>query len=60
MIKTNLLVLTLLIATAVYSLPYAQQLALVNSLQVGRLEDPNLWTCVGCDETNKPIHSYVI
>lgn len=43
-----------------FSIPYHQQLALLNSLEVGRNEDPMDWTCVGCDETNKPIHSYVI
>jgi hypothetical protein len=42
------------------SIPYDQQLALVNSLQVGRDEDPTVWSCVGCDEDNKPLQSYVI
>ena len=42
------------------SIPYHQQLALVNSLEVGRDEDPNDWTCVGCDESNKPINTYII
>ena len=41
-------------------LPFKHQIALVNSLEVGRLEDPMAWTCVGCDEDNKPIQSYVI
>jgi hypothetical protein len=41
-------------------LPFKHQISLVNSLQVGRLEDPMDWTCVGCDEDNKPIQSYVI
>jgi hypothetical protein len=42
------------------SIPYHQQIALLSSLEVGRNEDPMAWTCVGCDDTNKPIHSYVI
>lgn len=42
------------------SIPYQQQIALVNSLQVGREQDPNNWSCVGCDETNKPLYTYVI
>jgi hypothetical protein len=41
-------VLALCLALAC-SIPYPQQIALLNSLEVGRLEDPMLWTCVGCD-----------
>lgn len=41
-------------------LPFKHQIALVNSLEVGRLEDPMGWTCVGCDDDNKPIYSIVI
>lgn len=53
-------VLLALLVCFTNSLPFKQQIALVNSLEVGRLEDPMDWTCVGCDESNKPIHSYVI
>lgn len=42
------------------SLPYDQQIALVNSVEVGRDEDPMTWDCKGCDESNVPIHSYII
>jgi hypothetical protein len=59
MMKQFLLVIGLFICLSL-SIPYHQQLALVNSLQVGREEDPNVWSCVGCDEDNKPLHSYVI
>lgn len=53
-----------LLLTAIFclsaTLPFREQISLLNSLQVGRLEDPNDWTCVGCEDWNKPIHSYVI
>jgi hypothetical protein len=55
----NITVVALLLCLCC-SIPYQQQIALVNSLEVGRNEDPMDWNCVGCDETNKPIHSYVI
>jgi hypothetical protein len=42
------------------AVPYHHQLALVNSLQVGRDEDPIEWTCVGCDEDNKPLRTFII
>lgn len=55
----KIVVLSVLVFLAL-SLPYRDQLALVNSLQVGRDEEPIDWTCVGCDESNKPIHTEVI
>ncbi len=42
------------------ALPEKAQKALANSLEVGRNEDPNTWTCVGCDDRNKPLHTYII
>lgn len=54
------LILVLAFACIALSLPFREQIALVNSLEVGRIEDPMAWTCVGCDESNIPIHSYVI
>lgn len=42
------------------ALPWKSQIALVNSLEVGRDEDPLTWGCVGCDESNKPLTSYII
>lgn len=50
----------LLLLALTLQLPFKHQIALVNSLEVGRLEDPMSWTCVGCDDDTKPIHSYVI
>ena len=56
----QLYILVGLLSVLAFSIPYSQQLALVNSLEVGRDEDPNEWTCVGCDESNKPINTYII
>lgn len=42
------------------ALPFKQKIALHNSLQVGRAEDPNQWGCTGCTEETKPIRSHVI
>jgi hypothetical protein len=56
---TGITVLALLLALAC-SLPFPQQIALLNSLEVGREEAPLTWSCVGCDEQTKPIFSYVI
>lgn len=47
----------LLLATAI---PWRDQIALLNALEVGRNEDPNAWTCFGCDENTKPLSSIVI
>lgn len=59
MMKYSILILLSLIAFTL-ALPYKHQLALVNSLEVGRNEDPMVWACTGCDEDNKPLNSYVI
>ena len=59
MMKSNLLLLLALVPLT-FALPFKHQLALVNSLEVGREEDPMTWSCVGCDEDNKPLNSYVI
>lgn len=50
--------LTLFVLTT--SIPYRDQIALLNSLEVGRNEDPMVWECYGCDTKTKPISSYVI
>lgn len=57
--RSALLILAALVCLTM-QLPYKHQLALVNSLEVGREEDPNIWSCVGCEEDNKPIHSWVV
>jgi hypothetical protein len=59
MMRPSVLLFSALLCLAL-ALPFREQIALTNSLEVGRIEDPMAWTCVGCDETNKPIHSYVI
>jgi hypothetical protein len=56
----QLYILVGLLTVLTVSIPYHQQLALVNSLEVGRNEDPNDWTCIGCDESNLPINTYII
>lgn len=33
----------------VSSIPYRDQIALLNSLEVGRKEEPEVWQCFGCD-----------
>jgi hypothetical protein len=33
---------------AIFTIPFAEQRALVNSLQVGRKSEPSTWDCVGC------------
>lgn len=47
--KTALFIILALLAIQASSIPWKQQIALVNSLQVGREEDPMTWSCVGCD-----------
>ena len=58
--KGTMLIVVLALFALAISLPYNQQLALVNSLQVGRDDDPTEWTCVGCDDTNKPLTTFII
>jgi len=55
----NALLLVGLIAVA-SAIPWKAQIALANSLEVGRDEDPNTWECVGCDASNQPLHTYII
>ena len=52
------IVLVLLVST--YSIPFKEQIALVNGLEVGRDEEPMVWKCEGCDEKNRPITSKII
>jgi hypothetical protein len=52
-----LLVFIVLIVQA-SSLPLGDQLALANSLQVGRAGDPNAWNCYACSNANRPLISY--
>lgn len=56
----KLLLVVAMVVMTVFTLPYKDQLALVNSLEVGRDEDPTAWTCVGCDDSNRPIRTQVI
>ena len=60
MMRSTIIVVLATIFSLTLAIPFKEQIALVNSLEVGRLEDPMAWTCVGCDENNKPIQSYVI
>ena len=58
--KTTLALL--LLAYLTVALPYEDQMALANSLIVGRDDQSDLvnWVCKVCDSSNKPIHSHVI
>jgi hypothetical protein len=56
----KVLILFATLALLAVSLPFAHQIALENSLQVGRNEDPMVWSCAGCEEANKPISSHVV
>lgn len=55
-----LLLLSLLYLAA--ALPYEDQMALANSLIVGRDDQSDLyeWTCKACDASNKPIHAHIV
>lgn len=57
--KTFLLLLCVYLAA---SLPYEDQMALSNSLIVGRddLSDLYSWTCKVCDPSNKPLHAHIV
>lgn len=55
----------LILLLAVYlvaSLPYEDQMALTNSLIVGRDDQSDLysWTCKVCDSSNKPMHAHIV
>lgn len=47
--KTELCLILAVLVLQTVSIPYKEQIALLNSLQVGRNEDPSVWSCVGCD-----------
>ncbi len=60
MMKTTLVfLLALYLATA---LPYEDQMALANSLIVGRDDQSDLyeWVCKACEPSNKPLHAHII
>lgn len=59
MLSTHCFLLALFVSSAL-GLPYKHQVALVNSLEVGRDEDPMTWECTGCSEENRPIKSHII
>jgi hypothetical protein len=58
--RTFSCLLIALLALQVATIPFKQQIALLNSLEVGRDEDPMTWSCIGCDASNKPLRSHVI
>ena len=58
--KLNYIVLLSALVAATVALPWSDQIALVNSLEVGRNEDPTVWACTGCDENNKPLTTKII
>ena len=49
LMKTELCLILAVLVLQTASIPYKEQIALLNSLQVGRNEDPSVWSCVGCD-----------
>lgn len=57
--KAVIVLLVIYVATAI---PYEDQMALANSLIVGREDQSDLfeWTCKVCDASNKPIHAHII
>ena len=42
-----------LLALQAFAIPFKQQIALLNSLQTGKNEDPMTWNCNGCDAATK-------
>jgi len=58
----SIIVFTLTLLHLAVTLPYEDQMALANSLLVGRddLSDLYEWNCKVCDNSNKPIHSHVV
>lgn len=44
------------------TLPYKDQMALTNSLIVGRDDQSDLieWTCKVCESSNRPLHAHII
>ena len=45
----KIIIFLAVLLTLAACLPWRDQIALVNSLQVGRDEDPMVWGCTGCD-----------
>ena len=58
--RTIALLVLATLACFTLSLPFAHKIALLNSLEVGRNEEPLAWTCAGCDEDTKPNLSHVV
>ena len=58
--KYTVIILFACLALSCMSIPFKSQIALVNSLEVGREEEPMVWACYGCDSDNKPISSAII
>lgn len=58
--KTTLIFLALIYVIS--AIPYDDQMALANSLIVGRDGDTTLyeWTCKVCDASNRPLHAHFI
>lgn len=54
--------LLLFVLGTVLAIPHRDQVALVNSLIVGRdnKDDLKNWICGTCDDSNKPQHTYWI
>ena len=42
------------------ALPFKHQIALLNSLESVRNEEPMTWNCAGCDEDTRPTRSHVV
>lgn len=55
-------ILLALLVLITVSIPYEDQMALTNSLIVGRDDQSDLleWTCKTCDPSNKPLHAHII
>lgn len=51
-----------LLALVVVSLPYEDQMALANSLIVGRDDQSDVyeWVCKVCNPSNKPLHAHIV
>ena len=55
----TILTLAVLVCLAV-SLPFKDRIALLNSLEVGRDEDPMVWSCAGCEQDTRPLKSHIV
>lgn len=58
--RTIALLVLATLACVTLTLPFKHQIALLNSLEVGREEDPMAWTCAGCEEDTRPSRSHVV